>query len=106
ATVGANRGATDGPRADARFNAPFGVAFDVAGNLYVADRDNETIRKITPAGIVSTLAGAPLQEGSADGPGPLARFNHPTAIAVDGNGRIYVADTDNHLLRKIDAGGN
>ncbi len=98
-------GATDGPAASARFFLPYGVATDSAGNVYVADGGNHTIRKITPAGVVSTLAGSPLQTGTTNGTGAAARFNTPWGIAVDGAGNVYVADSENHLIRKITAAG-
>ena len=83
----------------------FGVAVDSAGNVYVADTDNHTIRKITPAGVVSTLAGLAGSLGSADGTGSAARFYHPGGVAVDSGGNVYVADTDNHTIRKITPAG-
>jgi sugar lactone lactonase YvrE len=89
----------DGPVARAQFNYPCGVAVDGAGNLYVADTDNHTIRQITPAGIVTTIAGLSGTYGSADGVGAAARFNYPAGIAVDAAGDLYIADTDNHTIR-------
>ncbi len=94
-------GSADGRRSRARFDAPAGLAADAAGNLYVADAGNSTIRKITPDGAVTTLAGIAGAEGSADGPGSLARFSRPAAVAVDAAGAIFVADTGNHTIRKI-----
>ncbi len=101
----ASVGLEDGPATDARFNQPHGLAQDLAGNLYVADTGNHTIRKISPAGVVSTLAGLAEQSGSADGVGSAARFNHPQGVAVDLSGNIYVADTGNHTIRKITPAG-
>jgi len=98
-------GSTDGVGADARFNAPVNVAIDAAGNVYVGDAGNHTIRKISPAGAVSTLAGAAGQSGSADGTGTQARFSRPTGIATDSAGSVYVADTGNHTIRRITATG-
>jgi DNA-binding beta-propeller fold protein YncE len=77
------------------------VAVDSAGNVYVADTDNSTIRKVTAAGVVTTLAGTAEMVGSADGPGAAARFNYPTGVAVDSAGNVYVADTDNSTIRKV-----
>ena len=98
-------GSADGTGAAARFNKPAGVAVDGAGNVFVADRDNHTIRKITPAGVVTTLAGTAGSAGSADGTGAAARFSRPTSVAVDGAGNVFVADTDNNAVRKITAFG-
>ena len=98
-------GSADGTGADARFFYPYGVAVDGDGNVYVADRANHTIRKITPAGVVTTLAGAAGSSGSADGTGAVARFNYPDGVAVDGGGNVYVADTSNHTIRKITPAG-
>ena len=98
-------GSTDGTGAAARFSSPEGVAVDGAGNLYVADTNNQTIRKISPAGAVTTLAGAAGLSGGGDGPGSVARFQYPSDLTVDGAGNVYVADTDNHAIRKITPAG-
>ena len=98
-------GSADGTGANARFYYPYGVAVDSAGNVYVADTDNHTIRKITPGGVVSTLAGLAGSSGSADGTGANARFHYPSGVAVDSAGNVYVADTDNHTIRKITPAG-
>jgi sugar lactone lactonase YvrE len=102
-TAGSN-GQEDGPRA-ALFSAPGSVAGDAAGNLYVADADNHTIRKISPTGVVTTLAGKAGSSGSTDGIGSDARFSTPRGVAVDGAGIVYVADTGNHTIRKITSSG-
>lgn len=94
-------GTTDGTGAAASFNLPMGIAVDVSGYCYVADTANNTIRKITPAGAVSTLAGLPGVTGTADGAGSAALFNNPTGLAVDTTGHLYVADTGNSTIRKI-----
>ena len=73
---------------------------DSAGNVYVADSGNHTIRKVTSAGVVTTLAGLAGSVGSADGTGSAARFSYPSGVAVDSAGNIYVADTYNHAIRK------
>jgi DNA-binding beta-propeller fold protein YncE len=81
------------------FGGPCGVAADGDGNVYVTDQGNHTIRKITPGGSVTTLGGLALTSGSDDGTGSTARFNFPAGVAVDGAGKLYVADTANHTIR-------
>ena len=98
-------GSADGTGADARFYYPEGVAVDGDGNVYVTDKDNHTIRKITPAGVVTTLAGTAESSGSADGTGADARFTSPHGVAVDGDGNVYVADRSNHMIRMITPAG-
>jgi secreted PhoX family phosphatase len=77
------------------------VGIDASGNLFIADTDNHTIRRIAPNGTVVTIAGASGQRGSLDGVGNAARFSNPKGVAVDGNGNIYIADYQNSGLRKI-----
>jgi sugar lactone lactonase YvrE len=91
--------------ATAGFRNPAGLAIDAAGNLFVADRSNSSIRKVTPAGVTSTLAGMSGASGSADGTGAVARFAAPTGLAITAAGDLIVADTNNHLLRKVTAAG-
>lgn len=98
-------GAADGLGTAARFNYPDSVAVDGAGNIFVADLYNNTIRKVTPAGDVSTLAGLAGCAGSADGTGKVARFNFPSGVAVDGEGTVYVADIFNNAIRKVSPAG-
>ncbi len=98
-------GSTDGAGSAARFNAPSSVAIDSSGNVYVADTSNNVIRKVTSAGVVTTLAGTAGSNGNADGLGAAARFNGPSGIAVDSAGNLYVADTYNHTIRAISADG-
>src|SRR6267142_1606837 len=99
-------GSADGTGSAARFYSPFGIAVDSAGNLYVTDLNNHTIRKITPAGVVTTVAGAAGVIGSTDGSGSAARFHYPAGIAVDSVGNVYVADTYNYTIRKITSAGS
>lgn len=98
-------GSEDGPTSAARFSNPFGMARDAAGNLYVADSGNNTIRKITAAGMVSTFAGSPGLSGYADGAGSAAHFYIPQKLCFDGQGNLYVVDGGNHLIRKITPAG-
>jgi sugar lactone lactonase YvrE len=98
-------GSADGTGSAARFDVPIGIAIDSAGNVYVADQGNSTIRKITPNGMVSTLAGAAGVVGSADGVASSARFNYPRGIAIDSTNNLYVADTSNSTIRKITPAG-
>lgn len=98
-------GAVNGPALQAHFNNPHGIAVDGLGNVYVADRFGHRIRKITPAGIVSTLAGSG-NIGATDGNGTAAEFHEPWGLCADSVGNVYVADTRNNLIRKIDLNGN
>lgn len=98
-------GSTDGLGSAARFWAPLYAAADSAGNIYVSDQNNHTIRKVSPAGSVSTLAGSPGASGSVDGVGNAARFNNPAGVAVDATGNVYVSDYGNHTLRQITPAG-
>jgi sugar lactone lactonase YvrE len=95
-------GNADGTGPAAHFNNPSGVAVDGAGNVYIADTLNHTLRKVTSAGVVSTLAGLSGSAGFADGAGSAARFSGPQGLAIDGSGRLYVADTNNDSIRQVE----
>jgi len=94
-------GSKDGAGTSAQFNEPTGVALDAEGNVYVADSGSHLIRKITPEGVVSTIAGSGTA-GFKDDAGTEAQFNTPKGVAVDAEGNIYVADHYNHRIRKIE----
>ena len=98
-------GSADGIGSAATFNEPTGIAVDSAGYVYVTDTGNSTIRKISPTGTVSTLAGTVGITGATNGPGTQATFNNPVGIAVDGQGNVYVADTGNEIIREITSTG-
>ena len=95
----------DGAGGNAQFFQPEGVAVDGAGNVYIADAWNHTIRKLTPAGVVSTLAGLAGNSGAADGPNSKARFHRPSGLALDSATNLFVADSLNHTIRRITPGG-
>ncbi len=101
-TIAGSAGSADGPGAAARFESPRSVAVDGSGNLFVADANNHTIRKIVLAtGAVSTLAGQAGYPGTTDGIGTGAQFNTPSAVVADASGNLYVADTGSHTIRKV-----
>jgi sugar lactone lactonase YvrE len=97
-------GYVDGPGASAQFNAPSDLCADANGNIYVSDFQNQYIRKITPDGMVSTIAGSGVA-GYLDGPSHVAEFNYPRGICRDAQGNLFVADSWNHRIRKIDVNG-
>ena len=105
-------GHSDGTALQSRFNMPVGIAIDGKDNIYIADADydnknhgNCTIRKISPEGEVTTLAGTPGLKGATDGKGKQARFNRPVGITVSEDGVVYVADTEGDVIRKITTDG-
>lgn len=105
----AGKGGVSGYRddvgADALFDQPWGVVMDAEGNAYVSERGNHCIRKVTPAGVVTTFAGQPGVSGHRDGDVRLARFSDPRGLAMNAAGDIFVADAGNHCLRRIAADG-
>jgi NHL repeat len=108
AGLAGTNGIADGTNSDARFYYPRSVAVDAEGNLFVADLDNSTIRKITPVGtnwVVTTIAGLAGTNGIADGTNSNAHFYWPAGIAVDTNGNVFVSDYNNNTIRKLKPGG-
>jgi sugar lactone lactonase YvrE len=105
AGLGQTMGSSEGFGSSALFNLPTGVAVDTFGNIYLADTANSTIRKINPAGVVTTLAGLAGMAGLQDGTGSSAFFNQPKGLTVDISGNVYVADTGNAAIRKITPAG-
>jgi hypothetical protein len=97
-------GYTDGPADKAQFYVPSGLVVDATGNIFVADLGNNLIRKITPAGVVSTFAGNG-SSGAGDGIGTVATFSGPAGIAMGPDGNFYVTDSNNNLIRKITPAG-
>ncbi|RXE85870.1 Ig-like domain-containing protein [Pseudoalteromonas sp. A757] len=97
-------GSDEGTGSAASFNFPKAVTVDASGNVYVADSSNNKIRKITPAGVVTTFAGSG-SPGSTDGTGTAATFAAPTGITIDSNGNLYVVETNPHIVRKITPAG-
>ena len=99
-------GGDGGPAVQAQFNFPYGVAVDSAGNLYIADSSNNRIRKVDSTGTITTIAGTGTSGFSGDGGAAVqAQFNFPTGVAVDGAGNLYIADTSNQRIRKVDSTG-
>mmetsp|Transcript_1786 Transcript_1786/g.3601 ORF Transcript_1786/g.3601 Transcript_1786/m.3601 type:complete len:354 (-) Transcript_1786:266-1327(-) len=98
------RGFQDGEGTHAQFDEPHGIAQDSDGNIFVADTSNHRIRKITPTGVVTTLAGKGV-EGFEDGEGRRAQFYDPVAVAVRGDGTVIVADMGNHRIRLVTTDG-
>ena len=92
-------GSADGTGAAAQFNFPTGVAVDGSGNVYVGDTTNDTVRKITPAGVVTTIAGVAGQAGGGEGAG--AKLNLPAGLTVDGYGNVFVADSGSYTVREV-----
>ena len=108
AGAGASGYSGDGGSADrAQLYCPGDVAVDGSGNLYIADRGNDRIRKVDAAGKISTVAGTGEDDYGGDGgPAVLAQLRYPNSVATDGSGNLYIADTWNNRIRKIDITGN
>jgi streptogramin lyase len=101
--VGSTQGYADGTGVAAQFNTPYSICKDTSGNLYITDANNNRIRKITPTGLVTTLAGS--TQGDTDGTGVTAQFNYPTGIAIDETDNLYIADSNNNAIKKITPSG-
>ena len=100
-------GGDGGPASSAQLNGPAGVAVDRAGNLYIADFANNRVREVTTDGNINTIAGSGLQAYAGDtGPATQAALNGPQGVAVDAAGNVYIADTNNHAIRKVTRDGN
>ena len=98
-------GSADGTGTNAFFNSPVGLALAPDGSLFVSDANNFTLRKVSPAGVVTTIAGAAGQDGSADGPALSARFGKPAELALAPNGTLYIADAAHHTIRRLTPDG-
>jgi sugar lactone lactonase YvrE len=96
----------NGPATAATLAEPYGVAVDASGNLYIADYGNDTIRKVSPSGIITTVAGTGIWGYSGDGgPATSAKLKAPRNVALDGSGNLYIADTDGHRIRQVSPSG-
>jgi trimeric autotransporter adhesin len=96
----------DGPATSAQLNQPWGIAVDVAGNLFIADLVNHRVRKVTPGGVINTIAGMGIPGYSGDGaPATAAQLTYPTSVAIDTAGNLFIADSGNHRIRKVAPGG-
>lgn len=98
-------GSLDATGAVAQFNDPTGIAVDAAGNVYVADYGNDAVRKITPAGVVTTIAGIAQNPGSSDGVLGEGLLDGPSGVGVDSSGNVYVADYNNDTIRMVSPDG-
>ncbi|HUO84971.1 MAG TPA: hypothetical protein VM534_07655, partial [Thermoanaerobaculia bacterium] len=98
-------GSADGYGNRASFLFPFGLSFDASGNLWIADSDNHTLRRMTPDGHVTTEFGVALERGTRDGNAETARFHRPTGLAFDSRGILFVVDANSHTVRRISPEG-
>jgi DNA-binding beta-propeller fold protein YncE len=98
-------GSADGTGTNAFFNSPVGLALAPDGSLFVSDANNFTLRKVTPAGVVTTIAGAAGQDGSTDGPALSARLGKPAELALAPSGTLYIADAAHHTIRRLTPDG-
>ena len=105
AGLGGGPGSSDGIGTNTRFNRPMGMVFDRAGNLFIADKNNNVIRKITPGAVATTFAGTAGSAASVDGTGAAARFSFPVGMAIDASDNLYVTDSVSNDLRKISPAG-
>jgi len=103
----ASYGGDGGPATSAQLNSPQSIAMDVGGNLYIADFNNNRIRKVANNGMITTFAGTGLPGYSGDaGPAIAAQFRYPTAVAIDRNGNLLILDSQNFCIRKVDSSGS
>jgi sugar lactone lactonase YvrE len=100
-TIAGGGSLNDGIATNTQLSSPSGIAADSNGNIYIADSGNQVIRKVTPAGSINTIAGT---LGSTGGPF-TQNLNNPSGVAVDGNGNVYIADTNNHVIKKVNSVG-
>src|SRR5207237_4104144 len=95
-----------GPATSAQLNAPFGVAVDGGGNIYISEWSNHRVRKVSASGVITTIAGVGIGGFGGDGgPATDAALNSPEGVAVDSAGNVYIADSFNNRIRKIDTSG-
>jgi uncharacterized protein (TIGR03437 family) len=105
-TGSAGFGGDGGPATAAQFNTPGGLAFDGAGNLYISDTGNSRVRRMTPAGVIATVAGDGNKGYGGDGgPGTLAHLNEPVRLAFDATGNLYIADRADQRIRRLTPAG-
>jgi hypothetical protein len=102
----AGYGGDNGPATSAQLNYPYGMGPDSSGTLYIADHNNQRVRKVTADGVITTAAGTGTAGYSGDnGPATSAQLNNPMGVEVDPAGILYIADYNNHRVRKVTADG-